>query len=118
LEALTCSDAVAADAQAPSMQHAVSRAAGGDPLARDAIARAGAWIGLGLANLATLLAPDAIVIGGGVAAAGELLLGPLREQLSARSPLVPRGTVGVHVGELGTFAGAVGAALAARDASR
>src|SRR5438270_487805 len=50
----------------------------GDPAAVACFAEIGTWLGQGLANLAAVLDPAVFVIGGGVADAGELLLGPAR----------------------------------------
>jgi glucokinase len=53
----------------------------GDPGAKKLIAQTGEYLGLALANLVSLLNPEMIVIGGGVAAAGNLLLAPARETM-------------------------------------
>jgi glucokinase len=50
----------------------------GEDSARKALAETGFWLGLGLASLSPIFSPDRIVVGGGVASAGELLLGPTR----------------------------------------
>lgn len=55
----------------------------GDGLALAIIEAAGRWLGLGLVNVAHLLNPQVIVLGGGVAALGELLLASAREILAA-----------------------------------
>ena len=87
----------------------------GDPGARELIAELGSWLGTGLASIASLLDPDVFVVGGGVAAAGELLLEPAREayvkNLTARMhrPLAP-----FVVAAMGNRAGIVGAADLAR----
>lgn len=87
----------------------------GDPGARELIAEIGAWLGMGLASIAALLDPEVIVVGGGVAAAGDLLLEPAREaygkNLTARAhrPLAP-----FVVASMGNRAGIVGAADLAR----
>src|ERR671929_242519 len=56
----------------------VAAAQHGEQLAADALAETGRWLGLGLASLSPIFAPDTIVVGGGIAAAGELLLEPVR----------------------------------------
>lgn len=87
----------------------------GDPGARELIAEIGSWLGRGAATIAALLDPDVIVVGGGVSAAGDLLLDPAREafaaSLTARAhrPLVPFVLAG-----MGNRAGIVGAADLAR----
>ncbi|MDH4352889.1 MAG: ROK family protein, partial [Actinomycetota bacterium] len=50
----------------------------GDPLATAAFQAVGQWLGHGLAGLVAVLDPGVIVVGGGLADAGELLLGPAR----------------------------------------
>ncbi len=65
----------------------------------------------GIANIANILRPQAVLIGGGVSNAGERLLSPLREQLT---PLLYAGELGPQVelikAELGNDAGTLGAA--------
>lgn len=51
----------------------------GDPLATELIADVGTWLGRGMANLAAALDPDMFVIGGGVSAAGDLVLVPAQQ---------------------------------------
>jgi glucokinase len=93
-------------------------ACGGDELALEVLAEAGRALGVGLANLALILAPDLFVIGGGVAAAGEPLLGPAREEMERRAYCRGPSTPGVVPAELGETAGVVGAALLAREAKQ
>ncbi|HET7727130.1 MAG TPA: ROK family protein [Candidatus Limnocylindrales bacterium] len=92
-------------------------AAEGDEQCRAAIAEVARYLGLGLANVTTVLVPDRIVIGGGISAAGELLLEPLRAVVRARAPLVDPDRIDIVAAALGPEAGAVGAALAALDGS-
>lgn len=87
----------------------------GDPLARELLGEIGRWLGVGIANLAAALDPGTFVIGGGVSAAGELLLGPAREAF--RRQLTGRGyrpEARIVAAELGNEAGLVGAADLAR----
>lgn len=97
----------------------VGEAAGaGDELALEVLAEAGRALGTGLANLTLILAPDVFVIGGGVAAAGEPLLGPAREEMERRAYCAGPSSPRVVLAELGETAGVVGAALLARAAAR
>ncbi|WP_433782108.1 ROK family glucokinase [Actinomycetospora sp. CA-101289] len=83
----------------------------GDVAALEVLDEVGAWLGRGVAQLAAVLDPGVVVIGGGVAAAGDLLLGPLRTAYTTH--LTGRGhrpTARVVLAELGTDAGLVGAA--------
>src|ERR1035437_7969423 len=75
----------------------------------------GNWLGVGIANLAAAFDPGMFVIGGGVRAAGELLLASARETF--RRQLACRGyrpEAGIVVAQLGNDAGLIGAADLAR----
>jgi glucokinase len=92
-------------------------AAAGDPLALELVTEVGVWLGQGIADLAAVLDPEVVVIGGGVSKLGETMLGPAREQLDRALPgrrfrPGPR----VVVAELGVQAGIVGAADLVRKA--
>ncbi|MCF4122572.1 ROK family glucokinase [Antribacter sp. KLBMP9083] len=94
----------------------VTRAAQeGDELAVELLANLGRWIGEGAASVAALLDPELIVIGGGVGAAGELLLGPVRRGYESQlSALGHRPVAKIELAEHGNEAGIVGAADLAR----
>lgn len=87
----------------------------GDPLATELLTDLGRWIGEGAAVLASILDPSVIAIGGGVSAAGDLLLGPIiaayESHLPARSH---RPGAAVRLAALGNSAGIIGAADLAR----
>jgi glucokinase len=68
-------------------------------------------VGRALAGAVVLLWPERVVVGGGVADAGELLLGPVRDELRRRACVAPVDDIAVVPAELGPVAGAVGAAL-------
>jgi glucokinase len=89
----------------------------GDKLAGEAFEQVGRWLGVGLADLVQILDPQLLVIGGGVAEAGELLLAPARD--SYQRALAQRGRLPaapVRAAVLGSLAGLVGAADLAREA--
>jgi glucokinase len=91
----------------------------GDPLAVELLADIGTWLGVGLAGMTAAFDPSAIIVGGGVSAAGELLLGPTR-QAFART-LTGRGyrpEPRIMEAALGPDAGFIGAADMARSAAR
>jgi glucokinase len=88
-------------------------ALGGDETAIGVFDLVGGRLGVALANLANIFEPDAIVIGGGVMAAGDLLLEPARRELAARA-LTPMNRTPVLAAELGQDAGMIGAAAMAR----
>src|SRR3982750_737180 len=86
-------------------------AADGDALALELVTEVGSWLGQGIADLAAVLDPEVVVIGGGVSKLGELVLAPARERLDRALPgrgfrPGPR----VVAAELGPQAGMVGAA--------
>jgi glucokinase len=87
----------------------------GDPTARELLAEIGHWLGLGIANLAAAFDPGMFVIGGGVSAAGDLLLASAREtfkrQLTGRGY---RPEARIVAAQLGNDAGLIGAADLAR----
>ena len=57
----------------------------GDPVACDAIKVIGRALGVGVANIVNIFNPQVVVIGGGVSAAGEMLLEPAREVVARRA---------------------------------
>ena len=86
-------------------------AVAGDPVALESFEAVGTWLGHGMADLAAILDPRVLIIGGGVSEAGELLVGPAREAFEAG--LTGRGhrpTATVRLAELGQDAGLIGAA--------
>ncbi|MEA2725072.1 MAG: glucokinase [Gemmatimonadales bacterium] len=83
----------------------------GDLVAREILARAGAYLGTGVANLATILSPNRVIIGGGVARLGHWLLDPVRETLRRRCFAVPVERIEVVPAALGNDAGIIGAAV-------
>lgn len=90
----------------------------GDATSIELLAEIGHWLGIGIANLAAAFDPGTFVIGGGVSAAGELLLGPARETFRRR--LTGRGyrpEARIVVAKLGNEAGLIGAADLARNDS-
>lgn len=117
VEALTKAGALAALAGKATAEEVYEAAARGDETSRQAIAEVAGYLGIALANTITLIGPEVVVIGGGIAAAGELLLAPLRAAIRERVTLVPVDRVSVVLAELGSSAGAIGAALAGRDQS-
>ena len=111
LELYAGARAIAAACGAATFDDAVAAAGAGDERARRALADAGRLIGLALANVLIFVCPDRVVIGGGVAQAGDHLLEPLRVTVAERARVAPLDRIGINVAELGPRAGAVGAAL-------
>ena len=87
----------------------------GDKGAQEAIDRAAEYLGIGAANVVTCLHPQLIVLGGGVAELGDLLLVPVRRSIRERVGMFPPDDVRVERSLLGNAAGPLGAvALAIR----
>jgi glucokinase len=82
----------------------------GDPHAMEIMNRAGFYIGVGIANLLAVLCPDCVVIGGGIAKAGEVLFAPIRKTLKATVHTAPLRKTKIVPAKLGTDAGVIGAA--------
>jgi glucokinase len=87
----------------------------GDPVAAEAISLIGERLGIGLVSLVNIFNPQVVVIGGGVSAAGELLLRPARALVRERALPPNRDVVRIETAAFGAEAGLVGAALGARE---
>ena len=83
----------------------------GDPVARRIFARIGEYIGFGLSSVVNLLNPKKIIIGGGVADAGDILLDPIKETIKKRAMVVAGSAVEIVPAKLGNTAGVIGASL-------
>jgi glucokinase len=83
----------------------------GDQAARSVMAAIGRSLGAGLASVVNIFEPEVIVIGGGAAAAGDLLLDPARDVVAERALRPSRDSVRIVPAALGEEAGMVGAGL-------
>ena len=88
----------------------------GDPAALEVLDLIGSRLGVGIANLVNIFNPEVVVVGGGVIAAGELLLAPARKQVAQRALPPGRDSVRIVAAEFGVEAGMIGAAALAFDA--
>ncbi len=103
----------APDAPDATAAGVAAAAAQGDPVARAAYNRAGRALAAAIAATATLVETDIAVVGGGVAAAGDTLFGPIRAHLAQYATLGFVEELRVVPASLGTHAGLIGAAAAA-----
>jgi glucokinase len=85
----------------------------GDVAARSVVERTAEFLAIAAANVVTILHPDMIVLAGGVAEMGELLLVPLREAVRRRVRMFPIDDVRIERSQLGSDAGVYGAAALA-----
>lgn len=83
----------------------------GDPVAKRIFEIVGTYIGMGLVSVINLLNPEKVIIGGGVAAAGDLLLDPIRKTIKERAMVVAGNSVEIVPAELGNSAGVIGASM-------
>ncbi len=87
----------------------------GDQAAIDVLRLIGARLGVAIASLVNIFNPEVVVIGGGVIGAGELLLGPAREEVADRALPPSRDDVRIVAAHFGVEAGMIGAAVLALD---
>ncbi len=87
----------------------------GDSAAIEALELIGRRLGVAIASFVNIFNPQVVVVGGGVMAAGELLLGPARREVAARALPPSRDEVEIVPAALGVEAGMVGAAALAFD---
>ncbi len=122
-EALACGPAIAAHAlrEAPAdyphragltTARLCDLARQGDAVASREIARAGRYLGIGIANLVTLYTPEAIVLSGGVMDSAELLMPAIREVVRNNCTQVPAADVALLPAALGSDAPLIGAGAA------
>ncbi len=111
VEAFARADQVAAACGTATAEEAVRAARKGDARALRGLADVGRYLGIGLANMINVASPDVIVLGGGMAAAGELLFGPIRAEIERRATMTDIDQVRLVPAELGVWAGAYGAAV-------
>jgi len=105
------------DPDAVTGQIVVEAARDGDAVARGIVVEAGRRLGVGIAGLVNVVDPALVVVGGGVAGAGDLLLEPARRSFA--DTVEGRGyrpDVPIVEAALGTDSAAIGAALLALDA--
>jgi glucokinase len=94
----------------------VQAARDGDQGAVEDLAEIGRRLGAGIASLVNVFNPELVVVGGGFAHAGDLILAPARETLAVEALRPARDLVRVVPAELGSDAGMVGAALVGFEA--
>jgi glucokinase len=111
LESFVRADQIAATTGAPSAGEAIARARAGDRAAQAGLHAIGRYLGIGIGSMVTVFTPDRVVIGGGIAAALDLLIEPIRDELRRRVRTTSLDEVEIVAAELGTWAGAIGAAI-------
>ena len=82
----------------------------GDALSIEVMQETGIILGFGLANVVNMLNPELIIVGGGMAAAGDKLLNPVRETVKQHALKLSGGKCRIVQAELGSRSGTIGAA--------
>ncbi len=112
VEALVRADVLASNAGRRDAASVFEGARQGDNRCIAAVSQMADFLGIGLANVVTMFGPERIVVGGGIAEAGDLVLTPIANAVRRRVTLVPTEKIEIVPAHFGRFAGAVGAALA------
>jgi glucokinase len=108
-------DLVDGDAGRLTTREMAMAAEQGEQAVQQAIQRASGYLAIGIANVVTALHPELIVVGGGVAAMGNVLFEPLRNAVRKRVRMLPIDTVRIEPSKLGEKTGVLGAvALASK----
>ena len=110
-EPLTNSAALATLAGTKTAEEAYKNAVAGDEKALAAFKEVAYWIAITLTNIMVVLVPDTVIIGGGVAQSGDILLKEIRIAMQERAHLYPVSDINVVPATLGFYAGSIGAAL-------
>jgi len=106
---------VQGEASAVTPKEMAAAAEAGDLAIQEAIVRAAGYLGIAVANVVTILHPDLVVLGGGVAAIGPLLFDAVRQTVRERVRMFPTDDVEIKPSLLGEQAGALGGIALARQ---
>ena len=87
----------------------------GDPLALDVLSRAAYYLGISMVNVVNIFNPEMVVLGGGMAELGDLIISPGRRMVQERAFSVSSQSVRIVTAQLGNEAGVYGAAAFALD---
>ena len=87
----------------------------GDSLALEVISQAATYLGVAMVNLVNIFNPEMIIIGGGMAQMGDLLLNTARQVVKERAFPLSAQAVRIVTAQLGDNAGVLGAAVFARQ---
>jgi glucokinase len=109
-EAEAAGPALARRLKAASAEEVVAAARNGDSFALAAVEETARYLGLGIANLVSVLNPEMIVLGGGLMQAGDLFLPAIRRVMPVWAQPVAARQVRIELTQLGEDAGLLGAA--------
>lgn len=80
----------------------------GDAAVRQEIIDAAEYLGIGIANVVSILHPDLVVLAGSVAQIGDLLFDTVRQTVKKRVGMFPADNVRIELSQLGNKAGLLG----------
>lgn len=101
-----------------SAQTVSTAAQKGDTLALAIIFKAATYLGVGIVNLVNIFNPEMIIVGGGMAQMGKMLLAPARQVVAERAFQLPAQRVRIVPNQLGENAGVLGAAAFVRGLAK
>lgn len=93
-----------------TLRDVIAAAQSNDALALAMLTEAGEWLGIAIASMSNILFPDHIAIAGGLSAAGDLLLDPVRRVFSHSAAVFARSRTSISLATLGPMATLMGAA--------
>lgn len=102
---------VAASPEGLTPRAIAEAARAGDGVAQEVLEQTGFYLGVGIANLVQLYDPEVLIVGGGIAGAGEWLFGPIRRTVHARARMVTFDPRRIVTAQLGDDAGVIGASV-------
>lgn len=111
LESVATAHVLAAKAGQPTVADVFRAVDEGDDRAQAAVLEVANYLGAAIGSIVSLFVLDRVVVGGGIAQAGDHLMGPLRAAVREHASFWPIGGCEVVTAELGTTSGAIGAAL-------
>ena len=111
MEAYCRADQVAIICGTRDPREAIEKARAGDERAIAGLAEIGRYLGIGISNAITIITPDLVILGGGWSSAGDLLIEPIKAEMRRRVLTASVEHMDVVLAELGTWAGAIGAAV-------
>jgi len=95
---------------AASAEEVVAAARNGNTLAKDAVQESARYLGMGIANIVSILNPQVIVLGGGLMQAADLFLDTVSQEMAKWAQPVAARQLRIEITALGEDAGLLGAA--------
>ena len=100
------------------MQHVLDAARAGDGVSISVVRDTAKYLGMAAANLVVVVDPEMLILGGIMATAADLLLDPIRAEITRRLPRAMFETLAISTATLGADAAAIGAARFAAAAQQ